>query len=76
MAPYPRLCIPLFFRGGSVCEIDTCGGGTINEGVTTFEIIGGTGRFVTASGSGVLRSVFNFCTGTFELNEILVHMNQ
>ena len=63
-------------RGGSVCEIATFTGPicTINEGITAFEITGGTGKFVSASGSGVLRSIFNFCTGTFELDEIMLHL--
>lgn len=64
--------------GGSVCEIAVFSGPvcTINEGVTTFEIVGGTGKFTSASGSGILRSVFNFCTGTFLLDEIILHLNK
>ena len=67
-----------FVRGGSVCEIigtipAVC---TVNEGVTTFDILGGTGKFASASGSGILRSVFSFCTGVFLLDEIILHLNK
>jgi len=65
-------------RGGSVCEIAVFSGPTctINEGVTTFEILGGTGKFASATGSGILRSVFDFCSGTFLLDEIILHLNK
>lgn len=63
-------------RGGSVCEIAVDPGPpcTTNEGVTTFEITGGTGKFASASGSGVLCRIFNFCTATFELDETFLHL--
>ena len=73
--------IDALVRGGSVCELEVFNVGTpqvctINEGVTTFEIVGGTGKFGSATGSGILRSVFNFCTTTFLLDEIILHLNK
>jgi len=66
--------------GGSVCEIkvDTsvsppC---TTNEGVATFEIVDGTGKFSSASGNGLLHTIFDFCNGVFVLDEISLHMNE
>ncbi len=63
--------------GGSVCELEVLPGPTtVNEGITSFEIIGGTGKFANASGSGLLRNVFNFATGEFEANEIFLHLDR
>ena len=67
--------------GGSVCELSfffcpaTGFVATINEGLTSFKITGGTGKFATATGTGLLRSVFNFCTGVFQADEIFLHLD-
>lgn len=50
--------------------------GTINEGLTSFEITGGTGKFEGRSGSGIIHSVFNFATVEFEVNEIIVRVGK
>ncbi len=64
--------------GGSVCEIavsapPVC---TTNEGVTTFAITGGTGKFSSATGSGILHSVVDFCASAFLLDEIFLHVQK
>lgn len=63
-------------RGGSVCEIDlqtepvVC---TTNETTVTLQIAGGTGRFEGSTGYGLLHSVFNFCTNSYEFERISLY---
>ena len=65
-------------RGGSVCEIDlqtepvVC---TTNETTVTLQIAGGTGRFEESTGYGLLHSVFNFCTNSYEFERISLHFD-
>ncbi|MFQ5483138.1 MAG: hypothetical protein ACE5ER_10305 [Nitrospinaceae bacterium] len=68
-------------RGGSVCEIvvhtSPCPAGTTtNESMLAFDIDTGTGKFTDATGSGHLHSIFNSCTGMFELNEIFLRIDE
>lgn len=79
--------------GGSVCElawIDASGDrhepgtipgddvvGTDNEGLTSYEITGGTGKFEDAFGSALTRSVADSSPGGlgFIISEIFLHLN-
>ncbi|MFQ5450300.1 MAG: hypothetical protein ACE5E9_06695 [Nitrospinaceae bacterium] len=65
-------------RGGSICEIfvDTSNNCTINEGMTAFGIIGGSGKYSGATGNGFIHSIFNFCDGTFIQNQIFLHVKK
>ncbi|MDA2921098.1 hypothetical protein MYX76_16675 [Desulfobacterota bacterium AH_259_B03_O07] len=67
--------------GGTNCELyDASNAYTgVNEGLTSFEITGGTGEFASASGTGLIRSLFdNFIapSGAFTLSEIFLHLDE
>jgi len=64
--------------GGSVCELEVFGFAlTINEGLTSFDITGGTGEFADASGSGLTRTVVDSRPdGGFIISEIFLHLEE
>ncbi len=72
--------IDAVIKGGSVCEVEVnvaqaC---TTNEGVVNFEITGGTGKFATASGTGMLHTLINTCGSApvLTLSEIVMQLNR
>ncbi|HIF63563.1 MAG TPA: hypothetical protein EYG16_11275 [Deltaproteobacteria bacterium] len=72
--------IDAVIKGGSVCEVEvnvaqSC---TTNEGVLNFEITGGTGKFATASGTGMLHTLINTCGSApvLTLSEIVLQLNR
>ena len=67
--------------GGTNCELyDASNVYTgVNEGLTSFEITGGTGEFASASGTGLIRLLFDFTiapSGAFTLSEIFLHLDE
>ena len=64
--------------GGSNCELyDSSNLYTgINESLVSFEITGGTGKFDSASGTGFLRSAFDFGGAGFVVDEIFLHLEK
>jgi hypothetical protein len=72
--------IDAVIKGGSICEVEvnvaqSC---TTNEGVVNFEITGGTGKFATASGTGMLHTMINGCGSAplLTLSEIVLQLNR
>ena len=78
--PDPGNKIDAVIKGGSICEVEVnvaqaC---TTNEGVVNFEITGGTGKFATASGTGMLHTMINSCGSAplLTLSEIVMQLNR
>ena len=72
--------IDAVIKGGSICqvEVNVAQACTTDEGVVNFEITGGTGKFATATGSGMLHTMINTCGSAplLTLSEIVMQLDR
>lgn len=85
--PDPSSTLTANIIGGSVCELQTLQppcptgdpGPTISEGIAAFEIDGssGSGAFAgITGGSGLIRTRFDSCQGTFLVDDIMLRVEK